>query len=55
MVVTTTRRGASTTTTSVRRAPPYNVPLSGIEVRIRMMEYSTRQIRQVSVVGDFTD
>ncbi len=35
--------------------PPYNVPLSGIEVRIRMMEYSTRQIRQVSVVGDFTD
>ena len=34
--------------------PPYNVPLSGIEVRIRMMEYSTRQIRQVSVIGDFT-
>lgn len=35
--------------------PPYNVPLTGIEVRIRMLEPSTRQIRQVSVVGDFTD
>lgn len=35
--------------------PPYNVPLLGIEVRIRMMEYATRQVRQVSVIGDFSD
>ncbi|MCA9264620.1 MAG: hypothetical protein KDA60_12255, partial [Planctomycetales bacterium] len=34
-------------------APPYDVPLRGIEVRIRKMHFETRQIRQVSVVGDF--
>ncbi len=33
--------------------PPYDRPLRGIEVRIRMIEPSTGQVRQVSVVGDF--
>jgi hypothetical protein len=35
--------------------PPYAVPLTGIEVKIRTIEFGTRQVRQVSVVGDFTD
>jgi hypothetical protein len=35
--------------------PPYDVPLTGIEVKIRTIEYGTRQVRQVSVVGDFTN
>ena len=35
--------------------PPYNVPLSGIEVRIRMLEFGTGQVRQASVVGDFSN
>jgi type II secretory pathway pseudopilin PulG len=35
-------------------SPPYPVPLRGIEVRIRVMEYSTRQVRQVSVVADLS-
>jgi hypothetical protein len=35
--------------------PPYNVPLTGIEVKIRTIEFGTRQVRQVSVVGDFSD
>lgn len=35
-------------------SPPYPVPLRGIEVRIRVMDYNTRQVRQVSVVADFT-
>jgi hypothetical protein len=34
-------------------AAPYGVPLRGVEVTIRMMEFSTRQVRQISVVGDF--
>ena len=34
-------------------SPPYPAPLRGIEVRIRVMDYSTRQVRQVSVVADF--
>jgi hypothetical protein len=34
-------------------SPPYPVALRGIEVRIRMEEFSTRQVRQISVVGDF--
>ncbi len=34
---------------------PYPVPLSGVEVRIRMWDVSTGQVRQVSVVGDFTN
>lgn len=36
-------------------SPPYPMPLRGIEVKIRMIEVSTQQVRQVSVVGDFTD
>jgi len=32
---------------------PYPVPLRGIEASIRMMEFNTRQVRQVSVVSDF--
>ena len=34
---------------------PYPVPARGIEVRIRMWDVSTGQVRQVSVVGDFTN
>jgi hypothetical protein len=34
-------------------APPYDVPLRGMEVRLRMLHYETRQVRQVSVVSDF--
>lgn len=34
-------------------ASPYGVPLRGLQVTIRMMDFSTRQVRQVSVVGDF--
>ena len=34
--------------------PPYPVPLRGLEVRIRMWDVSTGQVRQVSVVGDFS-
>ena len=33
--------------------PPYSHSLRGIKVSIRMMEYNTRQIRQISVLGDF--
>ncbi len=36
-------------------SPPYNVAPKGIEVRIRMLEFGTGQVRQASVVGDFTD
>ena len=32
---------------------PYPVPLRGIEVTLRMMDFDTRQVRQVSVIGDF--
>ena len=35
-------------------SPPYPVDLSGVEIRIRMMEFNTRQVRQVSVIGDFS-
>lgn len=34
-------------------SPPYPVPLRGIEVRLRMIHPRSRQVRQVSVVGDF--
>lgn len=33
--------------------PPYPAPLRGIEVRIRTIDIGTKQVRQVSVVGDF--
>ena len=35
--------------------PPYDHALRGIEVRIRKIDVESRQVRQVSVVGDFTD
>jgi len=34
-------------------SPPYPIPLRGIEVLLRVQEFSSRQIRQASVVGDF--
>lgn len=34
-------------------SPPYPVPLRGVEVLLRAQEFSTRQVRQSSVVGDF--
>lgn len=36
-------------------AAPYDAPLRGIEVTLRVQEFTTKQVRQVSVVGDFTD
>ena len=34
-------------------SPPYPVPLRGVEILLRAQEYSTRQVRQTSVVGNF--
>jgi hypothetical protein len=34
-------------------SPPYPIPLRGIEITLRVQEYSTQQVRQASVVGDF--
>jgi hypothetical protein len=34
-------------------AAPYGVPLRGLQVTLRVMDANTRQVRQVSVVGDF--
>jgi hypothetical protein len=34
-------------------SPPYPVPLRGVEVLLRAQEYSSQQVRQTSVVGDF--
>ena len=34
--------------------PPYPVPLRGLQVKIRLFDPATRQIRQVTVVSDFT-
>ena len=34
-------------------SPPYSRPLRGILVKLRMMEYNTRQVRQTSVAVDF--
>jgi hypothetical protein len=33
--------------------PPYSVPLRGLEVRIRVYEPSSRQVRQFSVRHSF--
>ena len=34
-------------------APPYPIPLRGIQVKIRIFEPDSRQIREVTVVQDF--
>jgi hypothetical protein len=34
-------------------SPPYNVPLRGVEVRIRCYEPSSKQIRQITVRHSF--
>jgi hypothetical protein len=34
-------------------APPYPVPLRGIQVKIRIFEPDSRQVREVTVVQDF--
>ena len=34
-------------------SPPYNVPLRGIQVRLRIMETDNRLVRQASVVINF--
>ena len=34
-------------------SPPYPSPLRGVEILLRAQEYSTRQVRQTSVIGDF--
>jgi hypothetical protein len=33
--------------------PPYPYPLRGVQIRIRMYEPGTRQMRQATVIGDF--
>lgn len=38
-----------------RTSPPYGAPLRGIQVRIRIYEPQTRQMRQVTVGADFVD
>lgn len=35
-------------------APPYAVPLRGIQIRIRIYDQDSRQVRQAEVVSDFT-
>lgn len=35
-------------------SPPYPVSLRGVQVRLRMIDPSTRQVRQATVVSDFT-
>jgi hypothetical protein len=35
-------------------SPPYPIALRGVQVRIRILDPSSRQVRQVSVVSDFT-
>ena len=35
-------------------APPYPVPLRGIQARLRIIDPDTRQVRQQTVVADFT-
>jgi hypothetical protein len=34
-------------------SPPYPVPLRGIQVRIRILDRDTRQVRQMTVSSDF--
>lgn len=34
-------------------SPPYPVPLRGVQVRIRLIDPDTRQVRQVTVASDF--
>ncbi|MFV2068443.1 MAG: type II secretion system protein J [Pirellulales bacterium] len=35
-------------------APPYPVPLRGVQIRLRIVDPDTRQVRQQTVVADFT-
>jgi prepilin-type N-terminal cleavage/methylation domain-containing protein len=35
-------------------SPPYSVPLRGIQVRIRVVDHDSRQVRQATVVSNFT-
>ena len=35
-------------------SPPYPYPLRGIQVRFRVIEIDTKQVRQTSVISDFT-
>lgn len=35
-------------------SPPYVTPLSSIQIQLRMVESDTRQVRQISVVHDFS-
>ncbi len=37
----------------LRTSPPYPVPLRGIQVKIRVFEPDSRQVREVTVVQDF--
>jgi len=34
-------------------APPYDVPLPGIQVKFRLYEFDSRQIRAASVTREF--
>jgi hypothetical protein len=37
----------------LRTSPPYPYPLRGIQVKIRVFEPDSRQIREVTIVQDF--
>ena len=44
---------SSTTPTRSSTSPPYPYPLRGIQVKIRVFEPDSRQVREVTVVQDF--
>ncbi len=48
------RVGGADDITERETFPPYDVPLRGIQVLIRVFDPSTRQLRQATVVADFT-
>jgi hypothetical protein len=35
-------------------SPPYPIPLRGIQVRVRIIDPDSRQVRQMTVASDFT-
>ena len=35
-------------------SPPYPYPIRGIQIRIRVIDHDSRQVRQMTVASDFT-
>ncbi len=44
---------ASTTPTERITSPPYPVPLRGVQIKIRVYEPTSRQVREVTVTETF--